>query len=105
MHNYIIKILESESSNTAQGLIRIYREGDKWYAYEQSAFLLSELMKGHILLSRYVVDKALWLARAEVDVEKIPQEYVQCYDPNQYVLRYLPKTGFYDWISNLSKFQ
>lgn len=105
MHNHIIKILESESNIMAQGLIHIHREGDKWYAYEQSAFLLSELMKGHIIISRYVVDKALWLARAEVDIEKIPQEYVICYDSNQYVLRCLPESGFYDWILNLNKFQ
>ena len=105
MHNRIIKILESEANSAAQGLIYIHREGDKWYAYEQSAFLLSEMMKGQIVLNRYVVDKVLWLARAEVDIDKIPPEYVICYGHDEYVLHYLSEIGFYDWISNLNKFQ
>ena len=41
----IIMMLERELSN--DGLIYIYRESDgKWYAYEQSAFYLSQMMLG-----------------------------------------------------------
>ena len=62
----IIMMLERELSN--DGLIYIYRESDgKWYAYEQSAFYLSRMML-ELSLDRYVMENALWLARAEIDV-------------------------------------
>ena len=58
----IIMMLERELSN--DGLIYIYRESDgKWYAYEQSAFYLSRMML-ELSLDRYVMENALWLARA-----------------------------------------
>ena len=63
----IIMMLERELSN--DGLIYIYRESDgKWYAYEQSAFYLSRMML-ELSLDRYVMENALWLARAEIDVK------------------------------------
>ena len=60
-------ILERELSNS--DLIYIYWEQDgKWYAYEQSAFYLSQMMLG-VSLGRYVMEDTLWLAKAEVDVK------------------------------------
>ena len=59
-------ILERELSNS--DLIYISWEQDgKWYAYEQSAFYLSQMMLG-VSLGRYVMEDTLWLAKAEVDV-------------------------------------
>lgn len=104
MYN-VIKILESESKASKLGVIHIYREKDKWYAYERSAFLLSELLQEQIVLDQYVVDKVIWLARAEIKIEQIPQEYIIYHDPDEYILRYVPETNFYDRISNLSKVQ
>ena len=70
----IIMMLERELSN--DGLIYIYRASDgKWYAYEQSAFYLSRMML-ELSLDRYVREKALWLARAEIDVNRIPWDKV-----------------------------
>src|SRR5699024_12721431 len=61
-----ISILERELSNS--DLIYIYWEQDgKWYAYEQSAFYLSQMML-RVSLGCYVMEDTLWLAKAEVDV-------------------------------------
>ncbi len=71
----IIMMLERELSN--DGLIYIYRESDgKWYAYEQSAFYLSRMML-ELSLDRYVMENALWLARAEIDVNRIPWDMLK----------------------------
>lgn len=62
-------ILERELSNS--DLIYIYWEQDgKWYAYEQSAFYLSQMML-RVSLGCYVMEDTLWLAKAEVDVSRI----------------------------------
>ena len=67
-------ILERELSNS--DLIYIYWEQDgKWYAYEQSAFYLSQMMLG-VSLGRYVMEDTLWLAKAEVDVSRISHENI-----------------------------
>ena len=98
----VIKILEREPNSTEQGLIHIYLEKDKWYAYEQSAFLLSEMVKGQIVLSRYIVDEWLWLARAEIKIEYIPHEHIIYCDHNKYILRApTPHKSFYEWILRL----
>ena len=99
----VIKILEKESNNTEQGLIHIHRDKDKWYAYEQSAFLLSEMIKGQIILSRYIIDEWLWLARAEINIEQIPFDHIICYGHDEYVLRYLPTKNFDEWVLKLEK--
>lgn len=97
----VVTILERELSNT--GLIYIYREGDgKWYAYEQSAFYLSQMLSG-LSLGRYVMDNTLWLARVEVDVNRIPRENVISYSSKEYVLRYTPHNGFHEWLSEISE--
>ncbi len=105
MYNHIIKILESESNAIKLDLIHIYREKDKWYAYERSAFLLSELLKEYIVLDEYVVDQAIWLARAEINIEQIPQEYIIYQDSDEYILNYSFETNLYNWISNFNRFQ
>nr|WP_257221338.1 MULTISPECIES: hypothetical protein [Bacteroidaceae] len=51
-------ILERELSNS--DLIYIYWEQDgKWYAYEQSAFYLSQMML-RVSLGCYVMEDTLW---------------------------------------------
>ena len=92
----IIMMLERELSN--DGLIYIYRERDgKWYAYEQSAFYLSRMML-ELSLDRYVMENALWLARAEIDVNRIPWDKVISHSQSEYVLHYTPYDGFHEWL-------
>ena len=92
----IIMMLERELSN--DGLIYIYRESDgKWYAYEQSAFYLSRMML-ELSLDRYVMENALWLARAEIDVNRIPWAQVISHRQSEYVLHYTPYDGFHEWL-------
>ena len=94
--NEIIMMLERELSN--DGLIYIYRESDgKWYAYEQSAFYLSRMML-ELSLDRYVMENALWLARAEIDVNRIPWDKVISHSQSEYVLHYTPYDGFHEWL-------
>lgn len=95
----VVTILERELNNT--GLIYIYREGDgKWYAYEQSAFYLDQMMPV-LSIDRYVMENTLWLARAEVDVDQIPREYVISYSKTECILHYAPHNGFHEWLSEL----
>lgn len=95
----VVTILERELNNT--GLIYIYREGDgRWYAYEQSAFYLNQMMPV-LSIDRYVMENTLWLARAEVDVDRIPREYVISYSKTECVLHYAPHNGFHEWLSEL----
>ena len=95
----IIMMLERELSN--DGLIYIYRESDgKWYAYEQSAFYLSQMMLG-VSLGRYVMEDTLWLAKAEVDVSRISHENIISYSKTEYVLHYTPHNGFHEWLAEI----
>ena len=97
----MVTILEREMNNT--GLIYIYQEGDgKWYAYEQSAFHLSQIIKG-LNLGRYVMDNTLWLAKAEVDISLIPPENIISYSKTEYVLHYTPHNGFHEWLSAIKE--
>ena len=83
-------ILERELSNS--DLIYIYWEQDgKWYAYEQSAFYLSQMMLG-VSLGRYVMEDTLWLAKAEVDVSRISHENIISYRQNGICITLLPLT-------------
>ena len=85
-------ILERELSNS--DLIYIYWEQDgKWYAYEQSAFYLSRMML-ELSLDRYVMENALWLARAEIDVNRISWDKVISHSQSEYVLHY----RFHEWL-------
>lgn len=97
----MVTILERELSNTH--LIYIYRENDgKWYAYEQSAFYLNQMIKG-LSLKRCVIDDALWLAKAEVDIELVPHECIISYSDKEYVLHYTPHNGFHEWLSGIKE--
>lgn len=97
----VVTILERELNNT--GLIYIYQEGDgKWYAYEQSAFYLSQMMSG-LSLGRYIMDGTLWLARAEVDVNLLPWENIVSYSKTEYVLHYTPHNGFHEWLAEIKE--
>ncbi|WP_455674248.1 hypothetical protein [Phocaeicola sp.] len=100
MHD-MVKILERELENT--GLIFIYKEetDNKWYAYEQSAFFLNQMIKDNLSLERFVMEGALWLARAEVDIDHLPKEHVISYSKGEYVLRYKPETKFHEWLSDI----
>jgi hypothetical protein len=95
----VVTILERELSNS--GLIYIYREQDgKWYAYEQSAFYLSQMVPG-LSIGRYVMENTLWLAKAEVDVSRISHEYIISYSKTEYVLHYTPHNGFHEWLAEI----
>ena len=97
----VVTILERELDNT--GLIYIYRENDgRWYAYEQSAFYLSQMMQG-VSIGRFVMDNTLWLARAEVDIKQVPTEFVISYSSKEYVLRYTPHNGFHEWLAEIKE--
>lgn len=100
MHD-MVKILERELDNI--GLIYIYKEetGNKWYAYEQSAFFLNQMIKDNLSLERYVMEGTLWLARAEVDIHNLPYEYVISYNNKEFVLRYVPEKKFHEWLSRI----
>lgn len=65
----------------------------KWYAYEQSAFYLSRMML-ELSLDRYVMENALWLARAEIDVNRISWDKVISHSQSEYVLHY----RFHEWL-------
>ena len=85
-------ILERELSNS--DLIYIYWEQDgKWYAYEQSAFYLSQMML-RVSLGCYVMEDTLWLAKAEVDVSRISWDKVISHSQSEYVLHY----RFHEWL-------
>lgn len=101
MHLKVITILEGEANSIEKGLIHIHRENDKWYAYEQSAFLLNGMVDEHLVISRYIVDEWIWLVRAEVNPEQIPHEYVICHSRDEFILHYLPTMNFYEWILTL----
>lgn len=90
-------MLERELSN--DGLIYIYRESDgKWYAYEQSAFYLSRMML-ELSLDRYVMENALWLARAEIDVNRIPwDKVIVIANPNMYCTIPLMMGSMSGWL-------
>ena len=95
----VVTILERELSNS--GLIYIYWEQDgKWYAYERSAFYLSQMMPG-VSLGRFVMDNTLWVAKAEVDVSQLPHENIISYSKTEYVLHYTPHNGFYEWLTEI----
>ena len=92
-------ILERELSNS--DLIYIYWEQDgKWYAYEQSAFYLSQMML-RVSLGCYVIEDTLWLAKAEVDVSRISHENIISYSKTEYVLHYTPHNGFHEWLAEI----
>lgn len=90
-------ILERELSNS--DLIYIYWEQDgKWYAYEQSAFYLSQMMLG-VSLGRYVMEDTLWLAKAEVDVSRISHENIISYSKrNMYYIIPLTMDFMSGWL-------
>ena len=95
----VMTILERELNNT--GLIFIYQEEDgKWYAYEQSAFYLNQMMPG-LSLGRYIMDDTLWLAKAEVDVNQLPWENIISYSSTEYVLYFTPHNGFHEWLNEI----
>ncbi|WP_455672685.1 hypothetical protein [Phocaeicola sp.] len=99
MHD-VVKILERELENT--GLVFIYKEIDgKWYAYEQSAFFLNQMIKSDLSLERYIMEGALWLARAEVNIKDIPREHIISDSKDEYVLRYVPEKKFQEWLSGI----
>jgi len=56
----------------------------KWYAYEQL----------ELSLDRYVMENALWLARAEIDVNRISWDKVISHSQSEYVLHY----RFHEWL-------
>ena len=74
----------------------------KLYDYEQSAFYLSRMML-ELSLDRYVMENALWLARAEIDVNRISWDKVISHSQSEYVLHYTPYDGFHEWLVEIKK--
>lgn len=52
-------------------------------------------------VERYIMDETLWLARAKVDINRLPKEFVISYTDKEYVLRYTPHNGFSEWLSDI----
>ncbi len=97
----VVTILERELNNS--GLIFIYQEEDgKWYAYEQSAFYLNQMMPG-LSLGRYIMDDTLWLAKTEVDINQLPWENIISYSKTEYVLYFTPHKGFHEWLAKIKE--
>lgn len=98
----IMNILEREADNS--GVIYIYRDGEDghWYAYEQSAFLLSRLMDRHCPLERFVIEDTLWLARMEVNPRLLPSESFVSVSADECVMHYTPLSGLYGWLEEMN---
>lgn len=94
----IIKILQREQEESNR--IYLYEENGCWYAYERSAFYLSQMLKG-IALERFIVQKdTIWLVRAQIDFNHLPHEQLTSCSDEECILSYVPPTNhFYDWIS------
>ena len=56
-------------------------------------FYLSRMML-ELSLDRYVMENALWLARAEIDVNRISWDKVISHSQSEYVLHY----RFHEWL-------
>lgn len=52
-------------------------------------------------VERYIMDETLWLARAKVDINRLPKEFVISYTDKEYVLRYTLHNGFSEWLSDI----
>lgn len=78
------KILEREGSNS--GLIYIYNEDGRWMVYDRSALQLNKLLK-NLMIACHVVNGAFWLPKAEVDMNKIPAEYILSSSETECVVR------------------
>lgn len=96
----IIKILNREQEDT--NVIHLYEEDGEWYAYERSAFYLSQMINGKMVLERHLVGKdALWLVRGKVDFDHLPHEYlISCAD-TECTIHYIPDLGFNDWANKI----
>lgn len=98
MHD-MMKIMERELDNT--GLIYIYRESGRWYAYEQSAFFVCQMLRGQVDLGKVIMNNTLWLTRAEVEIELVPHEYLVSYCADEYVFYYVPDKKFQDYLAGV----
>lgn len=85
----MVTIMEREAQNT--GLVYIYREEGNWYAYEQSAFFLCQMMDNLATFGK-LINNVVWLTCAEVKIESIPLEHLVSYCDDEYVLYYVPRT-------------
>lgn len=70
-----MEILKRETEVTSN--IYLYEENGRWYAYENSAYLISQLLKDLVSIERVVHDTFLVLARVELEPE--PEILVRCY--------------------------
>ena len=91
--DFIITWRETRTRPNAYLEIMDKKSCGKWYAYEQSAFYLSRMML-ELSLDRYVMENALWLARAEIDVNRISWDKVISHSQSEYVLHY----RFHEWL-------
>lgn len=66
-------ILERESQGGDK--IYLYNEGERWVGYEKSAFKLGKLIDD-LKPQCHFIDNAIWLAKVEVDYDKLPHEHI-----------------------------
>lgn len=63
----LLEMLKRETEVTS--IIYLYEENGHWYAYENSAYLISQLLKGFVSIERVVLGAFLVLARVELEPE------------------------------------
>ena len=92
-------ILERELSNS--DLIYIYWEQDgKWYAYEQSAFYLSQMMLG-VSLGALCHGGYFVAGKSRSGCKPDSHENIISYSKTEYVLHYTPHNGFHEWLAEI----
>lgn len=96
----IIKILKREQEE--DNLIYVYEENGCWYAYEKSAYYLSQMLKGKLSLERFTIENdILWLVRAKVSFEFLPHEHFTSCGDYECVINYIPHYGMQDWLTQV----
>lgn len=97
----ILKILTLEQDN--RNSIYLYEEDGYWYAYEQSAFYLSQMIKGKLSLERVTMkDNILWLVRAKTAFEHLPHEHFTSFADTECVIRCVPHyCEFHNWLEQI----
>ncbi len=72
MYNFK-NILERESKGNDR--IYLYREGNYWTGYEQSAHKLRKMIKG-LQPKCHSINNAIWLTRVEIPFDSLPKEHI-----------------------------
>lgn len=76
-------ILERESKGESK--IYLYRVGDCWAGYEQSAYKLGKLLDG-LSPQCHFVNNSMWLAKVEIADDVLPREHIVHSDEHECIL-------------------